>query len=66
MNYKMMGRFVGRMLIVEAVFMLPALLISLFGGERSSVLAFLVSMAGIILAATALLVICKGSKNKFY
>ena len=29
MNYKMMGRFIGRILMVEAVFMVPAMLISL-------------------------------------
>lgn len=27
MNYKMMGRFIGHILLVEAVFMVPALLI---------------------------------------
>ena len=66
MNYKMMGRFIGKMLVVEAVFMLPALLISLFEGERSSVRAFLISIAGIALVAAVLLFICRGSKNKFY
>lgn len=66
MNYKMMGRFIGRMLIVEAVFMMPALLISLFAGERSSVWAFLISIGGIVLVAAALIFICRGSKNKFY
>ena len=66
MNYKMMGRFIGKMLIVEAVFMLPALLISLFLGERSSARAFLVSVMAIALAAAVLLLVCRGSKNKFY
>lgn len=32
MNYKMMGRFIGKILMVEAVFMVPAMLISLFEG----------------------------------
>lgn len=66
MNYKMMGRFIGRMLIVEAVFMVPALLISLFEGEYDSVFGFWVSLAVIMLAAAILLFICRGSKNKFY
>ena len=65
MNYKMMGRFIGKMLIVEAVFMLPALLISLFEGERSSVLAFLVSIAAIAAVAAGLLLIGRGSKINF-
>ena len=29
MNYKMMGRFMGRILLVEAAFMLPALILAL-------------------------------------
>ena len=33
MNYKMMGRFIGQILMVEAVFMIPAMIISLcYGG----------------------------------
>ena len=66
MNYKMMGRFIGKMLIVEAVFMVPALLISLFEGEYNSVFGFWVSLAVIMVVAAILLFICRGSKNKFY
>ena len=33
MNYRMMGKFISRILLVEAVFMLPALLISLYENE---------------------------------
>ena len=32
MNYKMMGQFIAKMLAIEAAFMVPALLISLFCG----------------------------------
>lgn len=66
MNYKMMGRFIGKMLIVEAVFMVPALLLSLFSGEHSSAWAFLISIIAVALAAAVLLFMCRGSKNKFY
>lgn len=66
MNYKMMGRFVGRILMVEGVFMVPALLISLFEKEFDAVWAFVWSLV-IILAVSWLLVwLCRGSKNKFY
>ena len=37
MNYKMMGKFLSQILIVEAGFMVPALLISLYTGSRASV-----------------------------
>lgn len=66
MNYKMMGRFIGKMLIVEAVFMLPALLISFIEKERASVFGFLVSIACIAVVAAILLAVCKGSQKKFY
>ena len=32
MNYKMMGKFISQILFVEAAFMLPALLLSIFYG----------------------------------
>ncbi len=54
MNYKMMGRFNAFILLIEAVFMIPALLISLFRGEQAAFQSFLVSM-GIILAIAGIL-----------
>lgn len=33
MNYRMIGRFIGKMLLVEAAFMIPALLISILSGN---------------------------------
>lgn len=66
MNYKMMGRFIGKMLIVEAVFMIPALLISLFCGEYNAVFGFGVSLMLTLLLAGVLLLAGRGSKKKFY
>lgn len=40
MNYKIMGRFVGKILMVEAVFMVPALFIALARGEGDAVRGF--------------------------
>ena len=45
MNYKMMGKFISQILAVEAVFMLPALLISAFAGEFAAAWAFVVTVA---------------------
>ena len=39
MNMKMMGRFIAQIVAIEAVFMLPALLISLGYGEWPAVQA---------------------------
>ena len=44
MNYKMMGRFVAQILTIGAVFMVPALGISLYYGERQATFAFLVTL----------------------
>lgn len=66
MNYKMMGRFIGKILMVEAAFMVPAMLISLYEGEFASVRAFMWTLAAIILLVVLLMWLCKGSKNKFY
>ncbi|MDE5587814.1 MAG: TrkH family potassium uptake protein [Acetatifactor sp.] len=66
MNYKMMGRFVGRILMVEGVFMVPALLISLFEKEFDSVRGFVWSLVIILAVSWLLIWICRGSKNKFY
>lgn len=66
MNYKMMGRFIGKILMVEAVFMVPAMAISLFEGEFESVWAFLWTLVVIVLAVGLLMWLCRGPKNKFY
>lgn len=63
MNYKMMGRFNALILAIEAVFMLPALLISVMLGEDSAVRAFLISM-GILLAIAGLLALLSRKATK--
>ncbi len=66
MNYKMMSRFLGKILMVEAVFMLPALFISLFLKEQAAVKGFVLSLAILLLLAGALCLFGKGSRNQFY
>lgn len=66
MNYKMMGRFNALILAVEAVFMLPAFLISFVKGERESAIAFLLSMGIILLIAGILALLSRHAKPDFY
>ena len=66
MNYKMMGRLIGKILLVEAAFMLPALFISLYGREAAAVRGFLIGIAVISAAAGLLLFLGRGSANRFY
>lgn len=66
MNYKMMGKFIGRILLVEAVFMVPALLISVFRNETESIIGFASGMVIILLLAGILLWLCGNSSRSFY
>ena len=66
MNYKMMGRFTAQILSIEGLFMIPALLISIFSGEAMAVRGFLYTLAliaGIVLVLTLL---CRGAPSAFY
>ena len=66
MNYKMMGRFIAQILSIEAVFMLPALGISLYCGEAMAVKGFVCTLVMITLVAAALFAICRGAPSAFY
>ena len=66
MNYKMMGRFIAQILTIGAVFMLPALAISLYYGERQAALAFLATL-GIFAAVIGLLrLTCRSALSAFF
>ncbi len=63
MNYKMMGRFIAQTLLIEAAFMVPALLISLGYGEPMAVRGYLMTFAILLPVALGLLFLCKGAPN---
>ena len=66
MNYKMMGRFIAQILMVEAVFMLPAMIISLCYGEYTAMWGFLIALGACCLVSIVLHWICKGAPSAFY
>ena len=66
MNYKMMGRFVAQILGIECVFMIPALVISIFCEERAAIKGFALSILIIALLGGVLYVICRKGKKRFY
>ena len=66
MNYKMMGRFLAQILAIEAVFMIPALGISLYCGDAMAVKGFVFSLLIIGLVAGMLFLICRGAPSAFY
>lgn len=66
MNYKMMMRLNSLILAVVAVFMLPALFISLYYGEYKTVWAFAITM-GVMLATAGLLALfSRNAKRDFF
>lgn len=65
MNYKMMGRFIGHILLVEAVFTTVPLAISLAQKERMAAIGFAASFGIILVLALLLSILCKGSKKGF-
>ena len=66
MNYKMMGRFLAQILFLEAVFMIPALGISLYCGNDMAVRGFAISMAVAASAAGLMYRVCRGAPSAFY
>ena len=66
MNYKMMGRFLAQILSIEGIFMIPALLISLFCGDAMAVTGFLWTLAVIIILALVLGLVSRGAPSAFY
>lgn len=66
MNYKMMGRFIGQILMVEAVFMLPAAVISLCYGEYPPMWSFLITIGISMFVSLVMYLLCKSAPNAFY
>ncbi len=66
MNYRMMGKFIYRILIIEWIFMIPALLISFYYNETNAVHGYLLSLAIIAGIVLLLYVVCKDAPSGFY
>ena len=65
MNFKMIGRFMSQIIAIEAVFLLPALFISLGHGEQAAVRAFLYTLGVMLVAAGLLYTICRKAGKLF-
>ena len=65
MNVKMMGKFLSQIIAIEAVFMLPALGISLYRGEMAAVEGFLYTLVAMLLLGSILYFSCRKAGNIF-
>ena len=66
MNYKMMGKFIGLLLMVESIFMMPALIITLCMKEYSSVMGFTVTIVILWGLGVLLRLLCRKAKKNFF
>ena len=65
MNVKMMGKFISQIIAIEAVFMIPALMISLFCGETAAVNGFLLTLGLMVAVAGILYLCCRKASSLF-
>lgn len=61
-----MGRIISQILAIEWVFMIPALMISIYCKEGEAVKGFLLSMLVIAVLAGGLYYFCRKAKKRFY
>lgn len=66
MNYKMMCRLLSQILLVEGMFMLPALGISFLYKEWTSALALAWTILIIAVVSAVMFAACKNAEKKFY
>lgn len=65
MNFKMMGRFLSQILLVEALFLLPPLLVSVVDAEHRAAIAFVQTILITVAAAGVLWLFCRKAAGGF-
>ena len=65
MNYKMMGRFIAQIVSMEALFLLPALLISVYYGETAAACGFLWTLGIMLAVAGGMFALCHRAGKLF-
>ena len=66
MNYKMMGRVLSLILAGEAIFMIPAWIISFADGANAAANAFMISMLILLAVALVLALLSRGAQKSFF
>ena len=66
MNYKLIGRIIGFILLIEAGFLIPAWGISLLYHEGNAAFSILKSQIIILIAGAVLLLLSRNAKHNFY
>ncbi len=66
MNFKMIGRFIAQILLIESIFMLPAIVVCLCYDEMSALRGFALSLAVSAAIQILLFSLCRGARSAFY
>lgn len=66
MNYRMMSRFISLILLVEVIFMLPALALALWDHNMVVALAFLEGMGATLLVSVILHAFSRKARKGFF
>lgn len=66
MNYRMMGKFISQILMMEAVFMIPALLISMYYNEPAAIKGYVITLGILVVVIGILYLACKNAPSGFY
>lgn len=66
MNYKVIRKFISRILFIEAIFMIPALIISIYDNEKPAAIGFLGAIFLIMVLSFILYLVCKKAKQRFF
>ncbi len=66
MNYKIVGRTISKILALEALFMIPPVIICAVDGNMKTCFSFLISIAATLLTAGLMYAVGKNAKRSFY
>lgn len=64
MNYRITGRIIGLILLIEGAFMMPSVAICIFDGDKTSLKAFLLTLVLIAFVSAILMYICRNAKKE--
>ena len=65
MNYKLIGRFLARIILIEALFLLPALFISVGYGEINAISGFLQTVFILLAIGLPMAALCRNAGHRF-
>ncbi len=66
MNYKIVGRIISKILALEALFMIPSVVICALDGNKKTCVSFLLAIAVTLLTAGIMYIVCRKAKRSFY